>query len=89
MVRNNYNQKKKSGERMKIMWIVGLGAAIWGISLLWPGINRIPGWPVAIGLILGSGSVTLTFILDKLSHKYPEDSGHGHPSRPVHITAVQ
>ena len=76
---------------MKGVWIVGLGIGIWGVSLLWPGINRItPWWPVYIGSILTFGGLTVTLILEKLTHKphKPKNSGQNQPSRPVRVSGL-
>ena len=76
---------------MKSLWIVGLGIAIWNLSLLWPGINRIPMWPVMIGVILGIGGLVLALIIDKVSQERHSTnrSGQNHPSRPVRVTGIR
>lgn len=76
---------------MKSLWIVGLGVGIWGLSLLWPGINRItPLWPVFAGSILAFGGLTVTLMLEKLAYKPPKphNSGQDHPSRPVSVSGL-
>jgi hypothetical protein len=76
---------------MKDLWIVGLGIGIWGVSLLWPGINRMtPWWPVFIGFALVFGGLIVTLIVEKLSHKphQPRNSGQDHSSRPVSVSGL-
>jgi hypothetical protein len=45
--------------------IVGLGIAIWGLSLFWPEVNRLLTEPVLIKVVLGLGLVTLVYILSQ------------------------
>ena len=44
---------------MKGLKLVGLGIAIWGLSLLWPEVNLVLTLPVMIGVVLGLGVASL------------------------------
>jgi hypothetical protein len=60
---------------MKGLKIVGLGVAIWGLSLLWPEVNLVLTPPVMIGVVLGLGVVALlAYILDqRLDQRHDRD----------------
>ena len=77
---------------MKKLWVVGLGLGIWGVSLLWPGINLLSAWwPVFVGIALASGGLVVTLIVESFSHKShtPKNSGQNHPSRPVRVSGLR
>ena len=79
------------GDQMKGLWIVGLGIGIWGLSLLWPGINRItPWWPALIGSALAFGGLAVALIVERILPKpqTPNNSGQDQPSRPVSVTGL-
>lgn len=71
---------------MKGLKLVGLGIAIWGLSLLWPEINLVL-TPLMIGLVLGLGAITLAYVLvQRLDHGHNGDSaGQDHPSHPIPV----
>ena len=72
---------------MKGLKIIGLGIAIWGLSLLWPDINLLLSPRVMAGLGLGLGSVTLIHELLhhylKRRHHLDKGSRNDHSSRPI------
>jgi hypothetical protein len=52
---------------MKGLKFVGLGVAIWGLSLLWPEVNLMLTPPVMIKGVLGLGAaVLLVYVLSQL-----------------------
>jgi hypothetical protein len=68
---------------MKGLKIVGLGVAIWGLSLLWPEVNLVLTPPVMIGVVLGLGAAALlVYVLDqRLDQRCDrEEAGQGYPS---------
>jgi hypothetical protein len=73
---------------MKGLKLVGLGVAIWGLSLLWPGVNLVLTPPVMIGVVLGLGVVVLVAcVFDQHAgqcrdHK-SDGVGQDHPSLPI------
>lgn len=76
---------------MKVIRIVGLGIAIWGVSLVWPQVNQALTPPVMIGLTLGLGAVALGYTWLRHIDYGHEGNGAGrdHPSRPIPITATR
>ena len=67
---------------MKGLKIVGLGIAIWGLSLLWPEINLVLTPPVMIGVVLGLGAAALlACLLGRLDQRHDCDGARqDHPS---------
>jgi hypothetical protein len=68
---------------MKGLKLVGLGAAIWGLSLLWPDVNVLLTPPVMIGVVLGLGvAALLAYVLgQRLDQCHDRDeTGQDHPS---------
>jgi hypothetical protein len=45
----------KRGDKMKVLKIIGLGVAIWGLSLFWPDLNRVFTPLMMMRLALGLG----------------------------------
>jgi len=73
---------------MKGLKLVGLGVAIWGLSLLWPGVNLVLTPPVMIGVVLGLGVVVLVACvfdqhLGRCRHHKRDEAGRDHPSLPI------
>jgi len=71
---------------MKVLWIMGLGIGIWSLSLFWPGINKLPLWPIGVGIILIIGASLLTYLLSHRIGPRPNNNHHNHPSRPIPVT---
>jgi hypothetical protein len=74
---------------MKGLWVIGLGIGIWGLSLMWPGINRMtPWWPILVSLVLAFGGLAVALIVERLLPKphEPHNPGQDHPSRPVSVS---
>lgn len=44
---------------MRKLRIVGLGIAIWSLSLWWPEVNKFLTWPVMVALFCGLGLVEI------------------------------
>jgi hypothetical protein len=53
----------KRGDKMKVLKIIGLGVAIWGLSLFWPDLNLGLTPLVMMKLVLGFGLVSLAYLL--------------------------
>jgi hypothetical protein len=71
------------GMLMKGLKIVGLGVAIWGLSLLWPEVNLVLTLPVMMGVVLGLGVVTLLacILVQYLDQRHDhEETGQDHTS---------
>lgn len=72
---------------MKGLKLVGLGVAIWGLSLLWPEVNLVLTPPVMIGVGLGLGVVVVVaYALDQhldQCHDQKHKAGQDHPSQPT------
>jgi uncharacterized membrane protein len=61
---------------MKGLKFVGLGVAIWGLSLLWPEVNLMLTPPTMMGVVLGLGAAALlVYVLSQLL-----DQGHDRSS---------
>ena len=56
---------------------VGLGVAIWGLSLLWPEVNLILTPPMMMGVVLGLGTAALlVYVLSQLlDQRHDRNSG--------------
>ena len=68
---------------VKVLKIIGLGVAIWGLSLLWPEVNLVLTPPVMIGVVLGLGAAELlAYVFDqRLDQRHDHDkAGQDHPS---------
>lgn len=48
---------------MRWLKLTGLVLAMWGVSLLWPDINKVLTAPVIMGLVLGLAAAVLVYIL--------------------------
>jgi hypothetical protein len=72
---------------MKVLRLVSLGVAIWGLSLLWPEVNQILTPRVAIGMTLGLGSLALVYTWAQRIDYHPNDNNaeQDHPSRPTPV----
>jgi hypothetical protein len=70
---------------MKVLRLAGLGVVIWGLSLLWPGVNQLLTPPLMIGLILGLGASALAYgLIQRLDYHHNDNSaGQDHSSCPV------
>lgn len=75
---------------MKGFIIIGLGLLIWGLSLLWPDLNRILTEPVMLKLSVGLGAMMFVYeIIQHLVHHrdnhQPKEHSthHRHNSHPV------
>lgn len=75
-----------------LKWI-GLGAVIWGLSLLWPEVNLVLTLPVLAGLVLALAATILAYILGYYHSQIDRGQMYRHhdikqkhssrPSRPV------
>jgi hypothetical protein len=75
-----------------LKWL-GLGVAIWGVSLLWPEINLALTPPVMAGLVLALAAIILAYILGYYHSRIDQGKVTGcdggkqkhssRPSRPV------
>jgi hypothetical protein len=70
---------------MRILRLVALSIAIWGLSLLWPEVNQILTPRVAIGMTIGLGTLVLAYIWTQRTdyHHNHNDAGQDHPSHPI------
>lgn len=70
------------GELLKI---IGLGMAIWSLSLVWPEINGVLTPRVTLGLMAGLGAAGLAHILSQHSNHRPRQpqARRDHSSRPT------
>lgn len=70
---------------MRILRLVGLGVAIWGLSLLWPEVNQILTPQVAIGMTLGLGALVLAYIwAQRIDYRHNDnDAGQDHSTHPM------
>jgi hypothetical protein len=68
---------------MKMLRLVGLGIAIWGLSLLWPEVNQILTPRVVIGMTLGLGALVLAYTW---AQRIDNNAGQDHPSHPTPVT---
>lgn len=55
----------------KLLKIIVLGMAIWGLSLMWPEINGVLTPQATLGLIAGLGAAGLAHILSQQSKHRP------------------
>jgi hypothetical protein len=70
------------GELLKI---IGLGMAIWGLSLGWPEVNGVLTPRVTFGLMAGFGAAGLAYLLSQHpTHRPPQHQARrDHSSRPT------
>jgi hypothetical protein len=54
-----------------LLSIIGLGVAIWGLSLVWPEVNGVLTPRVTLGLIAGLGAAGLAQILSHYPNHHP------------------
>jgi len=66
---------------MKALKIIGLGIAIWGLSLVWPEVNLLLTSPVMIGLGLGL-TVLIYNLVYQFGRRHHNSNGPNHSSRP-------
>src|SRR5262245_2919897 len=64
---------------MKLLKIVGIGLAIWGITLLWPEINLLLTAPAMTILAVGVGAVILAYGLGQYFGQPDGNGNHGQP----------
>jgi hypothetical protein len=70
---------------MKGLKFVGLGVAIWGLSLLWPEVNLVLTPPTMIGVVLGLGAAALlVYVLSQLLDQHHDRNSDG--ARQVHLS---
>jgi hypothetical protein len=70
----------------ELLKIIGLGMAIWALSLVWPEINGVLTPRVTLGLMAGLGAAGLAHILSQHSnnHRPPQHQARReHSSRPT------
>lgn len=69
----------------KLLKIIVLGMAIWGLSLMWPEINGVLTPQATLGLIAGLGAAGLAHILSQQSKHRPSQHQvrRDHSSRPT------
>jgi hypothetical protein len=72
---------------MKVLRLVGLGIAIWTLSLVWTEVNLILTPSMMVGLVLGLGAVAVIYRLSQ--RRCPQDTDyttrHTHPTRPIPV----
>ena len=78
---------------MKGLKFVGLGVAIWGLSLLWPEVNLMLTLPMMTGVVLGLGAAALLVyvlsqLLDQRHDRNSDGAGQVHlsPTIPTVLT---
>jgi hypothetical protein len=76
---------------MRALKLVGLGIALWGLSLLWPEVNWALTPPVMMGLVLGLGAAALAYVVSqRLDGRHNGDgAGQDHPTRPIPVVVVR
>ena len=63
---------------MKGLNFVGLGVAIWGLSLLWPEVNLMLTPPIMIEVVLGLGAAALlVYVLSQLLDQHHDRNSDG------------
>jgi len=63
---------------MKGLKLIGLGVAIWGLSLLWPEVNLMLTPPVMIKVVLGLGAAALlVYVLSQLLDQHHDRNSDG------------
>ena len=69
----------------ELLKIIGLGMAIWALSLVWPEINGVLTPRVTLGLMAGLGAAGLALILSQHpNHRPPQHQARqDHSSRPT------
>jgi hypothetical protein len=77
---------------MKLLKIIGLGLAIWGMTLLWPEINQLLTPPITWVLVIGLLAVMMAYFLGQHFGQSNGNGNTGHalhtqPTRPVAVTA--
>jgi len=66
---------------------VGLGVAIWGLSLLWPEVNLILTPPMMMGVVLGLGTAALlVYVLSQLLDQRHDRTSDG--AGQVHLSTT-
>jgi hypothetical protein len=75
----------KRSNIIKGLKIVGLGIAVWGLSLFWPEVNRLLTESALIKVLLGLGVVTLVYVLSQYLGRPHDHHGRGqdHSSNPT------
>jgi hypothetical protein len=75
---------------MKALKLVGLGFAIWTLSLVWPEINQILGATFMIEMALALGMIAVVYALvRRFGHSQPgHHSGQDHSTRPIPMVAT-
>jgi len=71
---------------MKALKVIGLGVAIWGITLIWPEINQLLPSRVMAGIGLVLGIAILSYELwHYISQHYKKRGrpGSNHPTQPI------
>lgn len=78
---------------MKVLKIISLGIALWGLTLIWPEINQHLTQPVTLRLIGGLSLVMLAYIIAQhLDWYHDRHQPQPHPSdsspstKPNHIS---
>jgi hypothetical protein len=51
--------------KQKWWYSVGLGLAIWGLSLIWPAFNGVLASPLVLGLVIGLWVAMLVYQIDR------------------------
>ena len=75
---------------MKVLGLIGLGIAIWGLGLVWTEINLILTPSVMIGLVLGLGTAVVVYSLSQHhGHQAANHAGHNHSTRPVPVVQMR
>ncbi|MCB0154038.1 MAG: hypothetical protein KDF65_04510 [Anaerolineae bacterium] len=81
---------------MKVLKIISLGLALWGMTLIWPEVNQHLTEPVTLKLIGGLSLVMLAYIIAQHldwghHHHHPRPSNSSHASnkanhKPNHVS---
>ncbi|GAB4535200.1 MAG: hypothetical protein Kow0063_19240 [Anaerolineae bacterium] len=72
---------------MNAIRMVGLGIAIWGLSLVWPQINEMFTPLLMIGVMLGLGALAAGYLLIRRldCHHIDHATGQDHPTHPMPV----
>ena len=71
---------------MKLLKILSVGLAIWGLTLLWPEVNLLLNPPVMIVLAIGLSAVSFAYFLGL---RFGQPNGNGDMGQSLYAPAVQ
>jgi hypothetical protein len=75
---------------MKALKLIGLGFAIWTLSLVWPEINQILGATFMTGMALALGMIAVLYAVVRRFGRSQSrhHSGQDHSTRPIPMVAT-